>query len=81
MVMELCCGCVEVGGVPVRQGSDDEASGVTQVLVAVLELRVGLAHHAVVNILHARQKDINEPRVDGSRARNGEGSIHLACTQ
>jgi hypothetical protein len=36
----------------VSEGGDDQAARVAQVFVAVLELGVGLLHHAVVILLH-----------------------------
>lgn len=51
------------GNAPVGQGSDNQAAGVAQVLVAVLEARVGLSDDAVVLLLYDRRED------DGQRQR------------
>jgi len=35
----------------VSQGGDDKTTGITQVFVSVLKMRVGLSHHTVIDIL------------------------------
>ena len=51
-------GCGECDVASVSQGGDDQATRVTQVLVAILELGVGLLDHTVVILLQGEDNEI-----------------------
>lgn len=51
---------------PVSQRSDDKPSRVSQILVAVLEMRVGLSDNAVALILHNKNKTLVSYQLSGN---------------